>query len=136
MRDRLDELARCGGGQRLIPRSALALAENFHGRIRHFAEKPIENGSANEEVPARSLRLTDDHVGDAFATGELDQSVNRACGRHSHNRCSKALCKSHVPGKCLAVLGCDAVGALFRRFDVDSIQTRPRARQPSARHAE
>jgi hypothetical protein len=95
--------------------------DNLHGYIGHFAQKPLENRSPEENIHARPLRLTEDHVGDPFSAGEFDQSVHSACGLHADNGCAKALRKRHVSSERVAILGRDSTGALFRRLDVDSI---------------
>jgi len=64
-------------------------------------------------------------VGDTFAVAELDESVHRACGLHTHNRCAKAPRKRHVPSKRVAVSGDNAIGTLFRRLDATAYKPPP-----------
>ena len=51
---------------------------DLNRRIAHFAQKTVDNGSMQQNVPTRALRLTENHMRDPFAPSKINQRISNS----------------------------------------------------------
>jgi hypothetical protein len=60
------------GKLRWLVMHAIARRDDLDSGTFDFAKKSIEHGTLQEDIPAGSRRLPENHMGDSFALGELE----------------------------------------------------------------
>src|ERR1700741_3742536 len=68
----------------------VAEGDHLDRRVPYFFEETIERRPFEQDLPAAERRLSEDHVGDAFAFGELDEAIGRLIGLHADHRRTEA----------------------------------------------
>src|SRR3954465_557433 len=66
---------------------------DLHGGVPDITEETIHDGSVHQEIPARTRRLSEDHMRNPLPFGELDERVCHLRALQLHNRGAQLLRK-------------------------------------------